>query len=692
MGITTELSTVYAIRTGIAGPSVASMIHAAGKTANVKAVLEGLSSISSMLTVYHRICNPPPSVGKVRSCGVTPFLDVRLDDVLDRKHLPPLGLKDFEEYLLYVEQSPENLYFLLWMKEYTTRYHTWAKHTKATLTPATASTVLHTPRQSFRTPPPSDPSLALFYAKAKQTFFIPGAEYELDIPSDILAPFHYSSQSSAFVTRVRGPAWNPQNGHPDPAVFTEVALEVRAMLKESLSRFVYAASTNVGSRRAACGITAGLLCLCFAGILPLALTSDHWRGAPHARWWRLTAFPGIWLGLLVLIASLNGVCMMVYVFGDLRQLRKFELARPAISRPLPAPVVPTLAEQVPRRPEPSKRPNIVISKHSDKQYDPVHFSSTSLRSAPRSLPMQGRPISLSSECTNTESSEASEGSTSSSELREIEVSPAYFDDAPAPEGPATATGLYRSRYHPVQSSVTFPALLHTQERMNPAASLPLLEHRAPDENVRNGQEAKPHSGEDSGCFGPSAAFIRHEVGLETGDLAPNSNGHAAFQKGQSQKECFDFDLLPKLGGVGAAHVNNVRLASNIPSPIVVTGNVPTKTENPAPSNSPPSPATVRQQYKCRRTHPPPLSFISQASSVHSPDSYTPSPTSTSALRPPLSFMVPSFTAGVPAFGAPMTRVHSPVVIRAQWEVVIRSAILALIGAVALIAIFVGVVP
>ncbi|KIJ61137.1 hypothetical protein HYDPIDRAFT_64396, partial [Hydnomerulius pinastri MD-312] len=61
----------------------------------------------------YRLCNPPPAVGKVRSCGMTPVLDVRLDDVLARQHLPPIGLKDFEEYLLYVEQAPENLYFTL---------------------------------------------------------------------------------------------------------------------------------------------------------------------------------------------------------------------------------------------------------------------------------------------------------------------------------------------------------------------------------------------------------------------------------------------------------------------------------------------------------------------------------------------------------------------------------------------------
>lgn len=67
-------------------------------------------SFKSLLSLPFRLCNPPPAVGKVRSFGLTPLFSVRLDDVLDRKHLPPLGLKDFEEWLLYVEMCPENLY------------------------------------------------------------------------------------------------------------------------------------------------------------------------------------------------------------------------------------------------------------------------------------------------------------------------------------------------------------------------------------------------------------------------------------------------------------------------------------------------------------------------------------------------------------------------------------------------------
>lgn len=43
------------------------------------------------------------------SFKVVPIFRVALEDILDGKHLPPLSLKDFEEYLLFDERSAENL-------------------------------------------------------------------------------------------------------------------------------------------------------------------------------------------------------------------------------------------------------------------------------------------------------------------------------------------------------------------------------------------------------------------------------------------------------------------------------------------------------------------------------------------------------------------------------------------------------
>lgn len=188
----------------------------------------------------------------------------------------------------------------------------------------------------MHTPAPA-PSLALFYSRAKQTFFTPNAEYELNVPSDILTPFHTSSPTSSWSSH--GPRKNvlptaAALAHPDPAVFAEVACEVQSMLKDSLARFVRASYTNVGSRRGLCGIVGGSFIAICTGVIPLLDTAVV-NQYTQPRWVRFVAWPGLWLGLTILIASLHGVCLMVYVFGDVRQLRKFELSRPPISPPQP---------------------------------------------------------------------------------------------------------------------------------------------------------------------------------------------------------------------------------------------------------------------------------------------------------------------------------------------------------------------
>lgn len=256
-------------------------------------------TFTAVLALPFRLCNPPPAVGKVRSCGVTPIYDVKLEDVLDRKHLPPLGLKDLEEWLLYVELCPENLYFLLWLKEYKKKYARWLAQSRTRPIPI----------------PSSD--LAWFYARCKQTFLTPNSSYELIVPSHLLAPFH--------VPRGIG------SPHPDPAVFDAVAIEVQNRLKDSLQRFVTAQFSNVGNNRVLCGLVAGSFAFLVGGLLPLVYNII----CSHSRWMRLTALPGLWLGAWLIFTSLQGICLGVYVFGDLRQLRKFELVRPPISKPQP---------------------------------------------------------------------------------------------------------------------------------------------------------------------------------------------------------------------------------------------------------------------------------------------------------------------------------------------------------------------
>ncbi|KAL0961040.1 hypothetical protein HGRIS_006030 [Hohenbuehelia grisea] len=440
-------------------------------------------SLRGLLTLPYRICNPPPAVGKVRSCGVTPIFKVRLQDVLDRKHLPPLGLKDFEEWLLYVELCPENLYFILWLAEYTNKYTQWVAASKSHLQQHADTNT----RPSYRVslPVQSSAQLAMFYAKAKQTFFTPNSPYELNLPSDVLAPFHTQHGSP----------------HPDPAAFAGVAADVRSMLQGSLDRLVLATYNNVGNNRVMCGMLAGIIFSLIGAVPPLAVNF----ALHHARLLRFFALPGLWIGLTIFIAAFHGVCVGVYVFGDLRQLKKFELARPPISKPKPVsldsrvisspltrpPIVKPLASLTTPVTSPSQGtgtpplPTLVINttpfspdvngvnSHPPSLVSPTSTFAPALSSpppvhlapGPSSIAHQPRAASMYS-CASGSSSGSSlgsgsdAGSSSSSCLDDdpadavIHISPAYYDAEPV-EGPATTPVALDPHYQIPKPSYTF---------------------------------------------------------------------------------------------------------------------------------------------------------------------------------------------------------------------------------------------
>ena len=215
------------------------------------------------------------------------------------------GLKDFEEWLLFVEQNAENLYFILWLKEYNARYTQWMKNTRA----LHKHDPSHPYRSSSRLPPSAhtNRALAIFYSRAKQTFFTPNSPYELDLPSDILGPFHTPSLSSDSLNNPSNREFSASSGalspHPDPAVFNEVEEKVRSMLQESLDRFAMSTITNVGTARATCGTIGGTV-IALAGFLPPIAENFT---LSRNRWLRLLALPGLWLGLTIVLASLRGV-------------------------------------------------------------------------------------------------------------------------------------------------------------------------------------------------------------------------------------------------------------------------------------------------------------------------------------------------------------------------------------------------
>ncbi|KAF9077643.1 hypothetical protein BDP27DRAFT_1357077 [Rhodocollybia butyracea] len=463
-------------------------------------------SFKSLLLLPFRICNPPPAVGKVRSCSVTPIFHVRLEDILDRKHLPPLGLKDFEEWLLYVELSPENLYFILWLREYTLRYRQWAQRSI----------------RDGRSPPSTSPQLAMFYARAKQTFFTPNSNYELDLPSDMLAPFHISNSSP----------------HPDPCVFDQVAVETQKMLKLSLQRFVSAQFNNVGNNRVICGLIGGTVFCLIGALLPIIYNF----ATGHSRWARLSAIPGLWLGLSVLFASLHGVCLGVYIFGDLRQLRKFELTRPPISRPQPhrgqhhQPVISSPITGLPVSSGPFPMNN--SDDHLPHRPPPIHTRMgrpTSGQSMPDSTPYSpySPPYLSPSSPSFSPSSSSSSLSYSATDGAAIHISHAYYDPEPI-EGPAISpvtsdTGLF-----------AFPIVKNINQNMKQRSEFD------DDDDDGDGEEGVVGKGV-RGRFGATATFIHpFDADSMVDDEYEYNNPNMPPVEERQRISAFDFDALPAL--------------------------------------------------------------------------------------------------------------------------------------------------
>ncbi|CEL60597.1 hypothetical protein RSOLAG1IB_03835 [Rhizoctonia solani AG-1 IB] len=102
------------------------------------------------------------------------------------------------------------------------------------------------------------------------------------------------------------------------------------MLQESLLRFVAARTTNAGKQRVWCALIGGI----GTGLVALAPILISILGhKPRAL--RLAALPILWLGATIFLSSIHGICFVIYLLGDARQLYPFELARPPISSPRP---------------------------------------------------------------------------------------------------------------------------------------------------------------------------------------------------------------------------------------------------------------------------------------------------------------------------------------------------------------------
>ncbi|KAG8983507.1 hypothetical protein FRB90_005940 [Tulasnella sp. 427] len=243
-----------------------------------------------------RLIFPPESgVGRVRSFKITPVFEVTLDDVLDGKHLPPITLKDFEDYLVFETHSAENLYFICWLRDYTAAYNKWKQSQDA---------LPEEKRQA------ANPDLTVSFARARGTFFDPSSHLELNLPGEIVEQLLKDTQSTST---------------PSPEILSDVQKHVEGMLRESLMKFVVGSCRNSGRRRGLFAIAVGLAAMA-VGLAPVFMSI--FRG--ESRWVRLAALFPFWFGATTAIAGFHGVCVVIFLFGDARQLYPYELCRPTL--------------------------------------------------------------------------------------------------------------------------------------------------------------------------------------------------------------------------------------------------------------------------------------------------------------------------------------------------------------------------
>ncbi|KAG9042808.1 hypothetical protein FS837_010366 [Tulasnella sp. UAMH 9824] len=242
-----------------------------------------------------RLMQPPESQGavKVRGCSVIPPLKIQLRDVIDGKHLPPLSSSDFEDYLRFQEHSVENLYFIRWLDDYTAKYNAHAASPQA---------------QSY------NPQLALSFARARSTFLSSNSPLAINVES-------------------KNAIFPPDCKYPTPEALGGAKHEVEAMLRESLNIFITTrAQGNAGFFHLISVCTFGVLCT-LTGLVPILL--QIYRGeAAGVRSVRLASIAPFWIGMVAFLGALHGVCPIVWMFGEGRQLRGYELSRPQISAPV----------------------------------------------------------------------------------------------------------------------------------------------------------------------------------------------------------------------------------------------------------------------------------------------------------------------------------------------------------------------
>ncbi|CAE7179576.1 unnamed protein product [Rhizoctonia solani] len=258
---------------------------------------------------------PRPSLPLKKRFTVVPEYDIPLPEILDDIHASPLSLREFEEYLLYVERSVENL-------QYTQTYRDWERR----VPPAESSS---------RAEPPINVPLANSFQRARRLFFDPSSQYELNVTDDQIDPIRQWVKPARTQSR-RVEAWEepaepeptpkhdievePLPVHPHPDSFQRVLTEIEGTLRQSLTRFFQLSFTNSGRSHDKLGYSIWLIYLLASIATSISLIINHKHRAL-----RLVVTPMLLLGWTVGLSTYNGICPAIFAFGDARQMYPYEI-------------------------------------------------------------------------------------------------------------------------------------------------------------------------------------------------------------------------------------------------------------------------------------------------------------------------------------------------------------------------------
>ncbi|KAH7341117.1 hypothetical protein B0J17DRAFT_654280 [Rhizoctonia solani] len=292
-----------------------------------------------------RLKNAPPRPRGVplrKRFTVVPEYDIPLTEILDDLHASPLSLREFEEYLLYVERTVENLYFCLWLKQYTQTYRDWERRQ-----PQPSDADFGTPSTStFRRPADRNRTrsinvpLANSFQRAKRLFFDASSQYELNVTEDMIDPIREwvkppkkrtpgSKKSKRVEAWEECPEPEPERDseiqevsfvHPHPDSFQRVLTEIEGTLRQSLTRFFQLSFTNSGRSHDKLGYSVWFIYIMASVAASASLIINH-----RHRALRLVVTPMLLLAWTVGLSTYNGICPAIFAFGDARQVYPYEI-------------------------------------------------------------------------------------------------------------------------------------------------------------------------------------------------------------------------------------------------------------------------------------------------------------------------------------------------------------------------------